>query len=265
MLTFSPHPRIVLFPEQNDLKLLTTREEKIELLEHYGVDHLIIHPFTREFSRLGSVEFIRDVLVNQLQIKKLVIGYNHHFGRNREGSLEHLLECGPVYGFEVEEIPAADIDKVNVSSTKIRKALHNGDLSTAKSYLGHDYNLKGVVVKGEGRGTDIGYPTANIKVENPMKLIPANGVYAALITVRDTRYQAMMNIGVRPTVSGNTDMAERTIEINIFDFDQDIYGEPARVTMTDKIRDEVKFDSVKELASQLAADKDSALNLLNTS
>jgi riboflavin kinase/FMN adenylyltransferase len=265
LLTFSPHPRIVLFPEQNDLKLLTTREEKIELLEHCGVDHLIIHPFTREFSRLGSVEFIRDVLVNQLHIHKLVIGYNHHFGRNREGSLEHLLECGPVYGFDVEEIPAADIDNVNVSSTKIRAALHNGDIKTARSYLGHNYSLAGVVVKGEGRGTDIGYPTANIRIENPIKLIPANGVYAVYITISDTRYQAMMNIGVRPTVSGNTDTAERTIEVNIFDFDHDIYGEPARVTMVDKIRDEVKFDSVEELASQLAADQDSALNLLNTS
>jgi len=264
LLTFSPHPRIVLFPEQNDLKLLTTREEKIALLEHSGVDHLIIHPFTREFSRLGSVEFIRDVLVNRLQIKKLVIGYNHHFGRNREGSLEHLLECGPVYGFDVEEIPAADIDNVNVSSTKIRNALHNGDLSTAKSYLGHDYSLTGVVIKGEGRGTDIGYPTANIEIENPIKLIPANGVYAVYITISGTRYKAMMNIGVRPTVSGNTDTAERTIEINVFDFSRDIYGQSVRVTMIDKIRDEVKFDSVKELAAQLAVDKDSALYLLNT-
>jgi riboflavin kinase/FMN adenylyltransferase len=263
LLTFSPHPRIVLFPEQNDLKLLTTREEKIELLEHYGVDHLIIHPFTKEFSRLSSVEFIRDLLVNQLQIKKLVIGYNHHFGRNREGSLEHLLECGPVYGFDVEEIPAADIDNVNVSSTKIRKALHNGDLSTAKSYLGHDYSLAGEVVKGEGRGTGIGYPTANIQIENPIKLIPANGVYAVYTTISDTQYQAMMNIGVRPTVTENSSSPDRTIEINIFDFDQDIYGEAVRVTMVEKIRDEVKFDSVKELAIQLADDKESALNLLN--
>jgi len=263
LLTFSPHPRIVLFPEQNDLKLLTTREEKIELLERYGVDHLIIHPFTKEFSRLRSVEFIRDLLVNQLQIKKLVIGYNHHFGRNREGSLEHLLECGPVYGFDVEEIPAADIDNVNVSSTKIRKALNNGDLSTAKSYLGHDYSLAGEVVKGEGRGTDIGYPTANIQIDNPIKLIPANGVYAVYITVADTQYPAMMNIGVRPTVTENSNSPDRTIEINIFDFDQDIYGEPVRVTMVERIRDEAKFDSVKELAIQLADDKESALNLLN--
>ena len=263
LLTFSPHPRIVLFPEQNDLKLLTTREEKIELLERYGVDHLIIHPFTKEFSRLSSVEFIRDLLVNQLQIKKLVIGYNHHFGRNREGSLEHLLECGPVYGFDVEEIPAADIDNVNISSTKIRKALNNGDLSTAKSYLGHDYSLAGEVVKGERRGTDIGYPTANIQIDNPIKLIPANGVYAVYITVADTQYQAMMNIGVRPTVTENSNSPDRTIEINIFDFDQDIYGEPVRVTMVERIRDEVKFDSVKELAIQLADDKESALNLLN--
>jgi len=263
LLTFSPHPRIVLFPDQNDLKLLTTREEKIELLERYGVDHLIIHPFTKEFSRLRSVEFIRDLLVNQLQIKKLIIGYNHHFGRNREGSLEHLLECGPVYGFDVEEIPAADIDNVNISSTKIRKALNNGDLSTAKSYLGHDYSLAGEVVKGERRGTDIGYPTANIQIDNPIKLIPANGVYAVYITVADTQYQAMMNIGVRPTVTENSNSPERTIEINIFDFDQDIYGEPVRVTMVEKIRDEAKFDSVKELAIQLADDKESALNLLN--
>ena len=212
---------------------------------------------------MSSVEFIRDLLVNQLQIKKLVIGYNHHFGRNREGSLEHLLECGPVYGFDVEEIPAADIDNVNISSTKIRKALNNGDLSTAKSYLGHDYSLAGEVVKGERRGTDIGYPTANIQIDNPIKLIPANGVYAVYITVSDTQYPAMMNIGVRPTVTENSNSPDRTIEINIFDFDQDIYGEPVRVTMVERIRDEAKFDSVKELAIQLADDKESALNLLN--
>jgi len=169
LLTFSPHPRIVLYPDQNDLKLLTTREEKIALLEESGVDHLIIHPFTKEFSRLSSVAFIRDLLVNKIGTKKLVIGYNHHFGRNREGTLEHLLECGPIYGFDVEEIPAADIDNVNVSSTKIRQALQRGDISTAKAYLGHDYQLTGEVVAGDGRGKEIGFPTANLQIGNSLK------------------------------------------------------------------------------------------------
>ena len=262
LLTFSPHPRIVLFPEQNELKLLTTREEKIELLESYGVDHLIIHPFTKEFSRISSIEFIRDLLVNQLRIKKLVIGYNHHFGRNREGTLEHLLECGPIYGFDVEEIPAADIDNVNVSSTKIRNALESGELETARAFLGRDYAMTGKVVEGDGRGKQIGFPTANLQIENPMKLIPADGVYAVQVALGDTLYKGMMNIGSRPTFDQPEDSKENTIEVNLFDFDENIYGETITINMVARIRDEKKFDSIDELKNQLKNDNISANNLL---
>jgi len=263
LLTFSPHPRLVLFPEQNDLKLLSTRDEKIELLERYRIDHLIIHPFTVEFSRLSSVEFIRDLLVNQINIKRLVIGYNHQFGRNREGKLEHLLECGPIYGFEVDEIPAADIDDIDISSTKIRNALRVGDIETAKAFLGHDYALNGEVIKGDGRGKEIGYPTANLYIENEMKLIPADGVYAVRVFVEDSEHKGMMNIGVRPTVEPTESGPSRRIEINIFDFDRDIYEKPMRVKLISRIRDEVKFDSMEALAAQLELDKKSAMDLLN--
>ena len=263
LLTFSPHPRLVLFPEQNDLKLLTTREEKIELLERCGVDHLIIHPFTKEFSRLSSVEFIRDLLVSQIKIKRLVIGYNHQFGRNREGKLEHLLKCGPIYGFEVDEIPAADIDNVDVSSTKIRNAIRNGDVETARAFLGQPYMLSGEVVKGDGLGSKIGYPTANLYIENEMKLIPADGVYAVSVLLADKEYKAMMNIGLRPTVQATTAAPKRKIEIHIFEFDQDIYGKQIRVNLIARIRDEVKFDSLESLAAQLEKDKESANKLLS--
>jgi len=262
LLTFSPHPRIVLFPDQNDLRLLTTREEKIALLEEYGIDHLIIHPFTKQFSRLSSVEYIRDLLVNKLQIKKLVIGYDHHFGRNREGTLEHLLECGPIYGFDVEEIPAADIDHVNVSSTKIRHALLKGDIATAQAYLGHDYLLTGEVVAGDGRGKKIGFPTANLQIDDSLKLIPADGVYAINAVLKGESYQGMMNIGVRPTISESPDSEDKKIEIHLFDFDQDIYGQLLTVKFVERIRDERKFSSVEALAEQLAKDKESALAIL---
>ena len=173
LLTFFPHPRMVLQPE-SDLKLINTIDEKIKLLRKEGIDHLIIQPFTKEFSRTTSLEFVRDLLVNQIGTKKLVIGYDHHFGRNREGSFDHLKEFGPIYGFEVEEISVQDVDNVNVSSTKVRKALEEGEVDVAANYLGHSFFIEGEVVHGKKMGRELGYPTANLKIENPYKLIPGN-------------------------------------------------------------------------------------------
>ena len=255
LLTFFPHPRMVLFSD-NDLKLISTKNEKIALLEQAGIDHLIIHPFSREFSRLSSVEFVRDILVNKIGTSRLVIGYNHHFGRNREGSFEHLKEYGPMYGFQVEEICAQDIDEVSVSSTKIRKALDGGHIMTAREYLTHDFSLTGIVVKGNHLGHQIGFPTANIKVVDSHKLVPANGVYAVRALVHDKEYKGMLNIGVRPTVDGT----EKTIEVHIIGFDEDIYGEELTVLFDDWIRDEQKFDGLDALRAQLKKDKIDVLN-----
>jgi riboflavin kinase/FMN adenylyltransferase len=259
LLTFSPHPRMVLFPDDNELKLLNTLPEKIELLEKYGVDHLIIYPFTKEFSRLTSIEFVRNILVNSIQTKRLVIGYNHHFGRNREGSFEHLKEYGPLYGFEVEEIPAQDIDHIQISSTKIRNALLIGDVKTANTYLGHAYTLTGTVVKGKQLGRTIGYPTANLQITDQYKLIPGDGVYAVRIKHGSIIYGGMLNIGNNPTIEGKG----KSIEVNIFDFDKTIYGEEATVYFIERLRDEVKFNNLEELKEQLAKDKQDSLLRFN--
>lgn len=251
LLTFYPHPRMVLFPDDNELKLLNSQEEKVKLLEKLGIDHLIIYPFTKEFSRLTSVKFIRDILVNKIHTKKLVIGYNHHFGRNREGSFENLKESGPVYGFEVEEIPAQDIDHVEISSTKIRKALQGGDIRTANLFLDYPYAFTGRVVKGKQLGRTLGYPTANLEIADKYKLIPANGIYVVQVDYNGKRYKGMMSIGLNPTTGGTT----RTIEVNILDFDKDIYGENISVSFVEKIRDEEKFESLEKLKVQLGKDK----------
>lgn len=259
LLTFYPHPRMVLFPDDNELKLLNTQEEKIKLLENYGIDHLIIYPFTKEFSRLTSVEFVRNILVNSIHTKRLVIGYNHHFGRNREGSFEHLKEFGPIYGFDVEEIPAKDIDSIEISSTKIRQALQSGDVETATAYLGHTYSLTGKVVKGQQLGRTIGYPTANISVEDKYKLIPADGVYAVKVEHNGKSFGGMLNIGNNPTIVGKG----RSIEVNIFDFTEDIYGDDATIYFIKRLRDELKFNGLDELKNALATDKLNALKILN--
>lgn len=259
LLTFYPHPRMVLFPEDNELKLLNSQQEKIELLEKYGVDHLIIYPFTKEFSRLTSVEFVRNILVNKIKTNRLIIGYNHHFGRNREGTFEHLKEYGPLYGFEVEEIPAKDIDHIEISSTKIRKALQTGDVKMAATFLGHFYSLKGKVIEGLKLGRTIGYPTANIVIEDKYKLIPSDGVYAVKIKHNDTIYGGMLSIGNNPTVVGKG----RSIEVNIFDFDSTIYGQEVTIYFIEKLRDEAKFNNLEELKAQLVKDKENSLKITN--
>ena len=254
LLTFSPHPRLVLQPDV-ELKLLTSLEEKIGLLEQTGLDHLIIHPFTKEFSRTPSLEFVREILVNKIGVKQLVIGYDHHFGRNREGSFDHLKEFGPIYGFEVEEIPALDIDAVNISSTKIRAALTDGNVELAATYLGHPYIIGGEVIKGDQIGRTIGFPTANLDINFQHKLIPADGVYAGYVRLNGQHHKAMANIGRRPTV-GST---RRSVEIHLLDFDGDLYGQHLHFAVGHRLRDVLNFNGLDALKAQLALDKEDAL------
>lgn len=260
MLTFSPHPRLVLFPDDNDLRLLTTLEEKIELLESSGIDHLIIHPFTPEFSRTTVPEYVSDILVKGIGVRKLVIGYDHHFGRNREGSLENLQAVAPNYGFEVEEIPARMIDDVKVSSTKIRNALLEGNVARANGFLGYPYTLTGMVVRGNEIGRSMGFPTANVEPSETVKLIPGNGVYAVKVHFEDRIYHGMANIGKRPTVVRET--AQRVIEVHIFGFSSDLYGKNLRLTFHGRIRDEVKFEDTEALKAQIEKDATAARQIL---
>ncbi len=250
VLTFSSHPRMVLFPDDQDLKLLNTIEEKKYLLEKAGVQHLIVHPFTKEFSRISSINYVRDILVNKLKTHKLVIGYNHHFGRNREGSFEHLQEFSSIYGFEVEEIPVQLLDNVGVSSTKIRKALFQGDVETAAEYLGYQYQITGTVVKGNAIGRTIEFPTANIELGNVKKIIPADGVYAVWVTFEGATYRGMMNIGKKPTLMNQA----RTLEVHLLEFEQDIYYKEIKIQFVKRIRNEIAFQEVRELKEQLEKD-----------
>lgn len=258
LLTFFPHPRMVLFPDDHGLELITTMDEKIKLLEEAGIDNLIIHPFTREFSRTTSLDFIREILVEQIGTEVLVIGYDHHFGRNREGSFEHLRESGPLYGFQVEEISVQDVDDVAVSSTKVRKALLEGDVVTAAKFLAHPFQLSGEVIHGDKLGREMGFPTANISVEDETKIIPANGVYAVYVYINGNKFRGMLNIGTRPTVNGEM----KRVEVNIFDFQNDIYGQTVNMELVDRIRDEKKFDNIEELKQRLSIDKNLVSQIL---
>lgn len=258
IVTFDPHPRMVLYPDDHGLKLLQTLNEKIEVLEHLGIDHLIIIPFTKEFSRLSSMQFIRDIIVNKIEAKYLVVGYNHRFGKNREGDHDHLSEYANLYGFEVEEIAEQDIDNIAISSTKIRKALEAGDVVTANKYLLKPFVLKGFVIQGRQLGRTIGFPTANIEVSDKNKLVPADGVYVVKVFIHNKMYGAMLNSGFRPTVDG----VHHVIEVHVFDFNSDIYGEEVTIEFVDKLRDEIKFSNVDELRNQLEKDKLHALSKL---
>lgn len=258
LITYDPHPRMVLFPDDHGLQLLNTLEEKIELLRLQGIDHLLILPFTQEFSRLTSLQFIRDIIVNKIGTTYLVIGYNHRFGKNREGSFSHLKEYAPAYGFNVMEIAEQDIDRVSVSSTRIREALHLGDVQLAARYLSKSYSLRGIVVEGKQLGRAIGFPTANIKVDDPNKLIPGDGVYAVFVWVERKRYGGMLNIGNNPTIEGKG----RSIEVNIFNFNETIYNQSIRIDFVNKMRDEKKFNSIEDLKTQLHNDKLHALGIL---
>ena len=259
VMTLHPHPRMVLHPEDHGLKLLHTLDEKIEALDEEGIHHLVVIPFTREFSRLSSSQFTRDILVNKMGVKVLVTGYNHRFGKNREGTFTHLREYASLYGFEVEEIPEQDIEHVAVSSTKIRKALEQCDILTANRYLLRPYTIHGLVIHGKRLGHTIGFPTANISVNDPDKLIPGDGVYAVRIIINKLEYGGMLNSGFRPTVDGK----HHSIEVHIFDFDQDIYGETISIQYVDKLRDEIRFPGVDALRIQLEKDKLHAVSKLS--
>ena len=259
LITYSPHPRTVLQPD-SPVQLLNSLDEKLDLLEEFGIDHVLVIPFTKEFSRTTSIEFIRDILVNLIHTKKLVIGYDHQFGRNREGSFEHLKECAPLYGFDLEEIQAEDIDNVNVSSTKIRRALVEGEIEKVNSYLGHSYILKGVVVNGKRLGTEIGFPTANISFSQADKLLPKYGVYAVWVDYEGGRAKGMLNIGVRPTVNRENDIP--SIEVNIFEEVGDLYGKELQVSFQKRIRDEISFDNLDGLKEQLSKDKEAVINAI---
>ena len=252
LLTFYPHPRMVLFPESHGLKLLQTQAEKIDKLEKNGLQNLVVYPFSFEFSRLTALEFIRDILVNKLHVRKIVIGYDHQFGKNREGSIAYLKDIADTYEFEVIEIPAQDIDEVNVSSTKIREALLQGDVQRANMFLGETYQLSGTVIRGKALGRTIGFPTANIDVNSDLKLIPGIGVYAVEVLVDGQVYRGMLNIGLRPTVV-SSDVVN--LEVHILDFHQDIYDKNITVRFMDRVRDEQKFESVEALKEQLKNDE----------
>jgi riboflavin kinase/FMN adenylyltransferase len=260
LLTYFPHPRLVLFPDQKDLKLLTTLEEKIAIAQKLGIQHFVIIPFTKEFSTQSSRDFIEQVLVKKLNTKKLVIGYDHKFGKNREGSFEYLKQNEQEFGFSVEEIPAQEIDEIAVSSTKIRKALENGDIELANEFLGFPYVITGTVIKGKQLGRTINFPTANIVCEDPYKLIPAEGIYAVFVSYHATILQGMLYIGRRSTLGDNL---ERTIEVNIFDFDSEIYGEKLSIHFIEKLRGEEKFESLEAMQTQLALDKINSITSLN--
>ena len=257
LLTFFPHPRMVL-QKNAKIEMINTIEERSALLEKTGLDYLIIHPFSKAFSRTTALEFVRDTLVNTLNISKLIIGYDHHFGKNREGNIDQLTEYSHLYDFTVEEILAQDIDDVSVSSTKIRRALAGGNLKTANNYLGYNFMLNGLVVNGKQLGGKIGYPTANIDVQEAYKLIPKTGVYVVQSTIEDKTIFGMMNIGSRPTVDGN----HQTIEVHFFDFNQDLYGKHLTISLLYFLRDERKFDAISSLVLQLKKDEETARNYI---
>jgi riboflavin kinase/FMN adenylyltransferase len=259
VMTFWPHPRAILNPENNNLNLLSTIEEKTELLSRYGVDHLLIIPFNKEFSEISPEDFISSVLINTIGTKKLVIGYDHRFGRDRAGDFELLKAKSAEHNFEVEEISREDVKDIGVSSSIIRESLLKGDIRTAAEYLGRPYELSGHVAEGRKLGRTIGFPTANIETSDSHKLIPADGVYAVLIETGKEIHKGMMNIGLRPTVNGHT----RKIEVNIFNFDKDIYHEDLLVHFVERLRDEVKFADLEALKNQLYKDKELTESILS--
>jgi riboflavin kinase/FMN adenylyltransferase len=259
VITFWPHPRLVLHPEDNTLKLLNTFEENADLLKEQGIHHLVRIPFTKEFSHHTSEDFIKDILVNTIGTKKLVIGYDHRFGHNREGSFEQLIINAPQYGFEVEEIPRQDVDHVGVSSTKIRHALEGGDIETTTHFLGRPYSITGRVVIGDKLGRILGFPTANIEIDTKYKLIPTDGIYAVTVAHEHEHFRGMLYIGNRPTINGT----KRNIEVNIFDFNKEIYGDSLTINFHKLIRGDNKFHDLEELKKQLAIDKKDTLLVLD--
>lgn len=249
----------MVLQKDTEIKLLNTIDEKMMILESLDLDYLIIHPFTKTFSRLSATEFVRDILVNALRVKKIIIGYDHRFGRNRDANINDLIAFGNALDFEVDEIPAQEVDEVSVSSTKIRKALEDGDIEIANAYLGYPYMLTGVVRKGKGLGRTLDFPTANLFIKETYKLIPKNGVYVVQAIIKGEKVFGMMNIGYNPTVSGTA----KSIEIHFFDFNADLYDQRIQVDILARIRDEHKFESITALRNQLEKDRATSLSILN--
>ncbi len=251
VITFFPHPRLVLYQDSVNLKFINTREKKIERLEKIGIDHLIIIPFTKEFARNSSEQFVTDYVVKYVHPAKVIIGYDHHFGKNREGNFQLLERLKQKLGYEVEEVPPFYVDGAPVSSTRIRDLLHDGNVKEANRMLGYEYAITGKVVRGQRIGHKIGFPTANLEIPNEYKLITANGVYVCRVLLGNRILKGMGNIGVRPTI----DHGDLTIEVHIFDFDEDIYDEKITIQFVDRLRDEKKFENLEALKAQLAKDK----------
>lgn len=258
VLTFFPHPRIIL-NKYNEVKMIDTLDEKIIHLNEIGIDSLIIHPFDKNFSLLSANQFIKDFLVEKLKIKHIIIGYDHRFGKGREASVTDLKNYANDYDFTVEEIKAQEIEKITISSTKIRNSINQGDIKTTKKYLGRYFMITGKVVKGDGLGKKINYPTANIFIEETYKIIPKDGVYLVETKIKDKLFNGMMNIGHRPTIGTNV----KSIEVHLFNFNKDIYNQVISIKMISKIRDEIKFSSIQALKDQLVKDENYCLKLIN--
>jgi len=257
IFTFDPHPRKVVDPDETSLRLLTTLEEKIQLFSESGIDHLVIYPFTPEFAQLSYGQFVEQILVNQIHTEYLVVGYDHKFGKNREGDFEFLKNCAEKFNFHVEKLDVLLMNESNISSTKIREAIQHGDFETANTYLGYPFTLNGTVVEGQQLGRKIQFPTANVEASDPDKIIPGYGVYAVKVKVQNRSFNGMLNIGSRPTINQNAD--HRSIEVHILEFDQDIYGESIEIRFFGKLREEQKFGSLDALKEQLLSDKNDTI------
>jgi riboflavin kinase/FMN adenylyltransferase len=257
ILTFFPHPRMILH-EASSIKLLNTINEKSGFLKKMGLDNLVIHPFDIKFSNLSAEEFVKTILVDSFNIQKIIIGYDHQFGKNRAANIDDLIAFGDKYGFEVEQISAQEVDSVSVSSTKIRDAIANGTMAVANEYLGYNYLLSGKIIKGKQLGRTIGFPTANIKIEENYKLIPKNGVYIVKSIIQEKTVFGIMNIGLNPTVNGE----DLSIEVHFLDFDIAIYNTEITVSVIDRIRDEQKFSSIDLLKAQIQKDKNYAISYI---
>jgi riboflavin kinase/FMN adenylyltransferase len=265
ILTFFPHPRMIIDPENQDLKMINTISEKAEVLESLGVDHLIITPFTRDFSNLSAIDYIKDILINAIGTKNIIVGYDHRFGKDREGGMAQLEALSKVYDYTIEVIPEQDVNDVAVSSTKIRRALLAGDVALAAEYLGYFFSINGPVIKGDKIGRTIGFPTANIFVEETYKLIPSDGIYAVTVELEAEEgisdlFQGMAYIGQRPTINGMT----RNIEVNIFNFDREIYGQKIKMTFLKFLRHDVKFTGLEALKEQLKLDEKNTISFFNS-
>lgn len=260
LITFWPHPRMVLNHSDSDLKFLTTLEEKSILLERTNIDHLVILPFTHDLAEQSACDFIENILVNKFKMKHLIVGFNHHFGKDREGDFETIKTCAELFKFQTSQMLPKLINGEKVSSTLIRKALWSGQIQRANQLLGYEYFVNGTIVGGKKIGRKIGFPTANITPKESHKLIPSDGVYAVKLLISGKSYDGMLNIGIRPTV--NSGKISKTIEVNVFDFSQDIYGQAVTLVFIDRIRDEIKFDNVDSLVNQLKKDKEKTQKIL---